>query len=355
MKTETNKYIYNYATENDGNELAELLEETAFDGDFNIVYARRPNAFNSLRQDSEESAIIVARDKNDNNHIFGMGMCSINKMLVNGQVENIGYMNGFRRKQNMGGNILQIYQMFKDYCKEHKVKYTYTTILEDNLHAQKLLTKKRKLMPDYIKIADYTVNIFKSNLKYKSDNRCENAKESDYEALKIFIEKESKNQTFFPYIDLNKEFFGLNYKNFYVLKNPEGQILACGILWNQTKYKQLIVKHYSLKYKIILHLSNWILKLINFPVLPKINEIINYSTLSFVLYKNGDDKYLNDFIKQVSHTVKEKMFVYASTKELTENITPMKYKSFVYIVDWDKNFDEKEFKDKNLYIECGLL
>lgn len=354
MKKETDKYIYEYAIEKDGEELSELLEETAFDGDFNLAYARRPNAYNSLRQDSEKSAIIIVRDKN-NNKIFGMGMCSINKMFVNGQVENIGYMSGFRRKQNMGGNILLIYQMFKDYCKENNVKYTYTTILEDNLHAQKLLTKKRKLMPDYVKIADYTVNIFKSKLKFKSDNKCTKAKEEDLEALKNFVEKESKNHIFFPHIDLNKEFFGLHYTDFYILKNPEGQILACGILWNQTDYKQLIVKHYSLKYKIILHISNWVLKLINFPVLPKIDEKINYSTLSFVLYRDGKNEYLNDFIKQVSHFVREKMFVYASTKELTENITPMKYKSFVYIVDWDKNFDEKELKDKNLYIECGLL
>lgn len=354
MNKKINKYIYEYASENDGTELSELLEETSFEGDYQLVYTRRPSVYESINKDSDKFAIIVGRNKN-NNQICGMGICSVNKMLINGKIENVGYLSGFRKKQNIGGDIIRIYRMFNDYCKENNVKYTYTTILEDNLHAQKMLTKKRKSMPDYIKIADYTVNIFKSNLKYKSDNSCEKAKESDFETLKIFIEKESKNQTFFPYIDLNKEFFGLNYKDFYLLKNSEGQILACGILWNQTNYKQLIVKHYSIKYKIILHLSNWILKLINFPVLPKENEIINYSTLSFVLYKDGMDKYLNDFIKQVSRFVKEKLFVYASIKELSEKITPMKYKSFVYIVDWNKNFDEKELRDKNLYIECGLL
>ena len=36
-----------------------------------------------------------------------------------------------------------------------------------------------------------------------------------------------------------------------IFDDKNDDILACGILWNQCSYKQLIVKHYSLKYKII--------------------------------------------------------------------------------------------------------
>lgn len=354
MKKQQNKYIYEYATSQDGVAISELLEEVAFDGDISITYARRENACISLQQDSEYSQIVVAKNVYDNK-IYGIGMCSINTMRIGNKLEKVAYLSGFRKKQNAVGDIIHMYKLIQQFCKNNNVKYTYTTILEDNIIAQKLLTKKRKNMPQYVKIADYTVNIFKSNLKRKTKYICEKATANDLENLKSFVEKESKNKIFFPYLDLDMGFFGLTYKDFYLLKNQTGEILACGILWNQKKYKQLIVKHYSLKYKIITKLANWILKLINYPTLPAVGEIIDYSTLSFVLCKNNNENYLNDFIREISHHVQEKIFVYGSTKQLSEKITPMTYKSFVYIVDWDKNFDKIDLSTDNLNIECALL
>ena len=354
MKKKTNKYTYEFANYNDGKELVSLLEEASFDGDYTLIYTKRPNAYESVEKDAKQFAIAIGRNTTTN-EICGMGICTINKLLLDGQKNNIAYLSGFRRKKNIGGDISQVYKIFQNFCKDNNVKYTYTTILEDNISAQKLLTKKRKLLPHYIKIADYTVNIFKAKLQTNHLYNCTKAQENDLEKLKKFIENESKKKTFFPYLDLDKEFFGLNYKDFYLLKNSKNEILACGILWNQTDYKQLIVKNYSFKYQLIRKLANLVLGILNYPLLPKINEIVDYSTLSFVLYKDDNEEYLNHFIREISHHVKEKLFVYASTKELNENITPMKYKSFVYIVDWDKNFDNNSFNNKNLYIECGLL
>ena len=354
MNKKTNKYIYEFAKENNGVELKNLLETSSFNGDYELIYTKRPNAYNSVSKDSENFAIAIGKNK-ITNEICGMGICSINKMLVDGKGENIAYLSGFRRKSNVGGNIIEMYRMLGDFCRNNIVKYTFTTILESNIHVRNMLTKKRKSMPDYIKIADYTVNIFKSKLKKTKKYFCNKAVESDLENLKDFIKTESRGKLFFPNIDLDNGFFGLNYKDFYLLKNSDEEILACGILWNQTDYKQLIVKKYSLTYKLIKIAANFILKIFNFPVLPEVNQIIDYSTLSFVLYKNDNEEYLHNFIGEISYQVKEKMFVYGSTKALSKKITPMKYKSFVYIVDWDKNFNENDFKNKNIYIECGLL
>ena len=354
MNKKTSKYLYEFVRNCDGEEICEVLETGEFKGNIGLVYSKRPNAVLSVMKDGYDSQIAVARNKY-NNKISGMGICTLNKFIVNGQIETIAYLSGFRILNGVRGNIIHVYKMFEDYCHENNVKYTYTTILEDNKHALKMFSKKRKNLPDYIKISDYTVNIFMKNIKYKSNNTCIKAEEKDYEALKNFIQKEARNKLFFPYIDLEKGFFNLTRKDFYILKNKEGEILACGILWNQTNYKQLTVKHYSLKYKIISLFSQIFLKPLKYPVLPKINSYVNYSTLSFVLVKNNNSEYLNDFIKQISQFVKEDLFVYASVKELTEKISPLQYKSNVYIVDWNKNFDKNKFDFQNLYIECGLL
>ena len=44
----------------------------------------------------------------------------------------------------------------------------------------------------------------------------------------------------------------------------------------------------------------------------------------------------------MSNQIKYDFFVYGSTKELKEIKPPIKYKSCVYLVDWDKNIDIKD-------------
>ena len=139
--------------------------------------------------------------------------------------------------------------------------------------------------------------------------------------------------------------------NFYVLKDKENNILACGSLWEQTDYKQLIIKKYSLKYKILKTVFNPVLKIFSCPKFPNENEVIKYQTLSYVLYKN--EEVLADFIKQMSNKIKYDFFVYGNTEELKKIKAPIKYRSFVYLVDWDKNIDINDFK--NIYMECALL
>ena len=330
-----------------------MLEKTNFDGEFCLSYAKRPNAFLSVQRDCEKFAMVIVKNQ-QNKEIVGVGICLINKMYVNKQIENVAYLAGLRVDENSKVNIIKAYKMLEDFCAQNDVKYTYTTILKDNLYAQKMLTKKRNSIPDYIKIADYCVNIIRKNQKFDRNYVCKKADSNDFNTLKSFIEHESKNKNFFPFIDIKDSFFDLTYKDFYVLKNKKNEILACGIFWNQTKYKQLIVKHYSKKYRILKKISNFLLKIFAYPTLPNINEIINYSTLSFVLSKNNNQDYINELIKQVSNYCEEDFFVYASINKIDKKITPMNYQSYVYLVDWSHGYLNELNKD-NLYIECALL
>ena len=166
MNKKTSKYLSEFVRNCDGEEICEVLETGEFKGNIGLVYSKRPNAVLSVMKDGYDSQIAVARNKY-NNKISGMGICTLNKFIVNGQIETIAYLSGFRILNGVRGNIIHVYKMFEDYCHENNVKYTYTTILEDNKHALKMFSKKRKNLPDYIKISDYTVNIFMKNIKYK--------------------------------------------------------------------------------------------------------------------------------------------------------------------------------------------
>lgn len=342
MPFQNKKYKYELAKVSDGKEISDLLERTAFKGDISLIYSRRPNAVLSINKDCTASAVVVGREI-ETEKIKGIGVCQIYRMLVNGKYDNVAYLGGFRIDNDSCLNIVEAYKILENFIKENNVKYTFTTILEDNIYAQKMLTKKRKIMPYYLKTADFTVNIFAKNLKHNSNQTCEKIKENEKPQLKKFIDFYSKDKTFFPEIK--------HLDNFYVLKDNKNNILVCGKLWEQTDYKQLIIKKYSLKYKILKTVFNPVLKFFSYPKFPNENEIVKYETLSYVLYKN--EKSLADFIQQMSSQIKYDFFVYGNTSELKEIKPSIKYKSYVYLVDWDKNIDIKDFN--NIYMECALL
>lgn len=359
-----NKYVYEFATESDGEEISALLEQASFKGDFELVYAKRPNAYSSINKDGKKNAVVIARDCKTNK-IVGVGICIINEMIVAEEIVNVGYLCGLRVDKNSTVNIVKSYKMLQEFCNENNVKYTYTTILPDNLYAIKMLTKKRKSMPLYVKHSDYAVYIIRKNLKFKSKQKCVKATAKDFDKLFAFIQSESKNKEFFPSLtaeNLKHGFWGLTYEDFYLLKNDNDEILCCGILWNQWDYKQLVLKRYSFKYMILKFFASMILKLFKYPKPPEENEVIKYSTLSFVLSKNDNPDYLNDFIKQVSNSIPEEceFFVYGSTTDSVQSkkihkISAVNYKSYVYLIDWDKTNQCNDLLGKNIYIECGLL
>lgn len=365
MTQKTNsKYIYEFAAEKDGEEITALLEQTPFDGDIALAYARRPNAYASIMKDGEKNAIVIARNI-QTRKIVGVGVCIINKMLVSGESANVAYLCGLRVNDDVNVNIIKSYQLLEEFCRENNVKYTYTTILSDNLYATNMLTKKRKTMPLYVKHSEYIVNFFRNNLKCNSNYECCPAREADFEKLYKFLQKESQNKIFFPDVteqSLKNGFWDLTYKDFYLLKDKNGEILCCGILWKQWDYKQVIVKKYSSKYKFLKLLASPILSVLKYPKPPKENEVIKYPTLSFVLSKDNNPDYMENFIRQISHHIPDEceFFVYAATVNSPEvqkvfKISPVHYKSFVYLVDWNKTNEYNDLLNKNIYIECGLL
>lgn len=367
MSRKRNKYIYEFATEVDGEEISKILEGSTLKGKIDLAYAKRPNAVLSLQKDGIKSVIVVGRDAKTR-QIHGFGMCVINEMFVLGKVEKIAYLCGLRMSSEVLGNIAQCYKMLGQFCFENQVKYTYTTILEGNLYAQKILLKERKTVPKYIKHSSYIVNLIGKNLNLKGlkdDFKLSLAEREDVEALHNFIQSEGKNKNFFLNITkdmLENGFFALSYKDFYLMKNKNGEILACGVLWEQLDHKQLIVKGYSPKYKILSLLANQFLNAFHLPSLPLENGMVKYSTLSFALSKDDDPDYFESFVRKISHEVPNEhgFFVYSATQNTVQaqkalRISPFKYKSFVYLVDWDKSAFYDPLFEKPLYIECALL
>ena len=271
---------YEYATEKDGAEIAELLEDTEFKGGISIAYCRRPNAVLSLARDGDRSTFVIVRDAD--RKIIGVGGCTINN--------DIAYLTGMRAVSLV--DIPRAYRLIKEFCVENGVKLTYTTILEDNVAVQKMLEKKRAGMPCYLRHSELVTNIIRKKLRVK-----------------------------------DKNILKLEEDGFYVLRGTSGEELARGKAVEQWDYKQYVVKKYSWQLRLLKIFIKW---------LPNENEVLKFFTLREVTAKYGIA--LESFLRHISHIpLQGDFFIYGGADCPVKSI---KYRSIVYIVDWDKTIDD---------------
>lgn len=271
---------YEYATEKDGIEIAELLENAEFKGGISIAYCRRPNAVLSLARDGGKSAFAIAR--NTDRKIIGVGGCTINN--------DVAYLTGLRAVSSV--DIPKAYQFIKNFCVENGVKLTYTTILEDNVAVQKMLEKKRANMPYYLRHSELVTNIIRKGLRVKGKN-----------ILK------------------------LEEDGFYVLRGTSDEELARGKIVEQWDYKQYVVKKYGWQLRFLKPFIKW---------LPNENEVLKFFTLREVAANDGIA--LESFLRHVSRLpLQGDFFIYGGADCPVKSI---KYRSIVYIVDWDKTIDD---------------
>ena len=271
---------YEYATENDGVEIAKLIENIDFKGWVSIAYCRRPNAVLSLARDGDKSTFVIAR--NPDGKIIGVGGCTING--------DVAYLTGLRAVSFV--DIPRAYQLIRKFCQDNSVKLTYTTILAKNVAARQMFEKKRPNMPYYLYHSDFNINIIRKKL---------------------------------PIIDKNHLQLGTD--GFYILRGASDKELARGKILEQWDYKQYIVKKYCWQLKLLRPFISW---------LPEEMEVAKFFTLRHVTA--NDRVTLESFLRHISWIPSQGLFfIYGGTNCPVKSF---KYRSLVYIVDWDKTIDD---------------
>ncbi|NJD03865.1 MAG: GNAT family N-acetyltransferase [Ruminiclostridium sp.] len=368
MNFQSNRYQFEFARPEDGAEMLEILEESDFKGQISLIYTRRPDAYASLMAEGEAAAVVICRDT-EKNKVVGFGACSIHRLYINGKATSVGYLSGLRvRKEyrRLYPFLPRGYSLLRSFCTEHGVEYCFTSILEENHYARRLLEKKRGFMPDYIPLSVYETFIIKTGTGKKAGKgyRLIRAKPEDMPSMIEFLNLQGKSSQFFPAIagsDFeNKGFSGLNPEDFYILRDQNDEIAACAAAWDQSSYKQYILGGYSGLLKIIYPISS-LIKLFGYPSLPKPGKILEFFTLSFLTVRDNNENIFNTFISLVSREQKKYPFFIIGMgeanllKKAVEAIPHISYKSRVYLVDWDKTGGLEIDNKFPINPECGLL
>ncbi len=352
MSFRNNRFEFGLASPEDSWQILEIFENIDFKGNISVLFTRRPDPYESLMHDGETAVIPIIREVGSGK-ICAVGCCIIRKAFINGEVRNTGYLTGlkvlpeYRRKLP---NIADVYSFLYEQT-EGKVDIYYTTILKENINAQKLLEKRRKNMPQYDYAGEYTVYCFTTGKTVNSNSYA--FKQGGDKALLEFYKKQLPEYNFSP---INMDLFGVALEDFYSLSDVNGEIVAACAVWNQQSYKQYIIKGYG---GIFRYLKSMPLNWIGYPNLPKEDMPANYASIAMLMVKDNSKELARYFLRKVAQASKKYDFLMLGLfqnhpqNDVFKRIRHIKYQSKLYTVNWSNNIINPDRRPINL--EVGLL
>jgi hypothetical protein len=366
----SDRFVIEPATPADADEILSILEENVFAGNISLIYTRRPDAYRSFMSEGDQVQLFACRDMQEG-RVAGVAATALHECFIDHRPEKIVYLFGLRmsRRPPTGRVLLTLPDAYRQVIEQYHaqgVRYFITTILKDNLPAQRLLTKERAHMPTYTPLCPYFTLTFRTRRRAPSlPASClfRKATREDRAAIEDFLAVDGGRCDFFPSHVGN--LFGrhpeLSWESFYLLTDRrQGNILACGAAWDQASYKQYIVAGYGgvLRW---LYPASFLLPLFGYPALPKPSTLLRFFLLSFWCVKDNREEHLKWFLDSVACEARDYPYFVVGVPE-AHPLAPalnrwklLRYDSNIYLVGNHVTPEDLANLRKSLYLECGWL
>ncbi len=347
------------ASPSDGKEILRILESSAAKGSIELIYTRRPDAYESYRKDANEAHIYVSKD---GDRIIGTCAELVREVYIGGKICRAAYVCGLKKDADYDGGVGFSGRLIRD-LQQDDVDFYFCSVVEDNTDAQRMFEKSRRILSMHPMLG-YKTYIINPNAKVKSPKHTfvfRKATETDRAKLIDFLNTEGKKKDMFPVVKTLDALYNLRVDDFYLLLDGEC-IVATAALWNQTEYKQYVVKRYGRLMKLA-RICNPLLSALRYIKLPRENEPLDFPMLSFFLVKNDNAEHYRIFLSAIKQEIAKRYdkFVIGLPEGhfaalILDRLPSISFETKLYELRFP--WSEQTYQTLNLqnvFIECGLL
>ena len=347
------------ASSSDGKEILRILESSAAKGSIELIYTRRPDAYESYMKDTKDARIFISRDCDR-----AIGTCAelIREVYIGGEICRAAYLCGLKKDAEYEGGVGFGARFIKD-LQQNDVDFYYCSVVAENTEARRMFEKSRRLL-SMSSITGYKTYIINPKVKIKAPKHAftfRRATESDTSRLLDFLNTEGKRKDMFPAVKSLDDFYNLHISDFYLLLDGEN-IIATAALWNQTEYKQYIVKRYGGVMKLA-RIFNPMLSALRYIKLPKENEPLEFPMLAFFLCKDDNTEVCRIFLDEIKREIAKSygMFVIGLpdshfARPIMDKLPSISFKTEIYGINFPWSEQEYKIPDpQKSFFECGLL
>ena len=289
-------YVLDLAAPADDAALRRLLRDNPVPGAVTLSYEREPNYFlgTTIMGDCQT---LVAREESTGD-VVGVATRALRPLWVNGRAETVGYIGGLRVDASHRGRwvVGQGFRFFHELSQDGRARGHITTIIEGNREAEGVLvTRARRHFPAYREVARLCTLaliphwLARPNRLRDLEIRRGNAVALD--DLVAFWHEQGVRKQFAP-VWQHADFDGPTTRDFglgdLLVACRRGKIVGTLGLWDQSRFKQNVVRGYGGNLQRWRALYNAALRLAGAQPLADVGQPLRFAYASFVHLADDD-------------------------------------------------------------------
>lgn len=345
-------------TEADNKEVLDLINSTSVKGNIEVSFTKEPDYIKALKVCADDVQAVIGKV---DNKVEILGTRNLKKVYINGEKEILGYLCDLKISRNAKKihALSDGFKVMKSLMDDNRAKLHIATIIDDNKQGKAALTwaNKNPNIPNFYDLGIMNTYFIIPLLPkfYFHKTKILRGSIDLLDDIVRFLNDEGKKKQFFPVY--TKEYFlklqNFNIEDFYIaMQNNE--IIGVIAKWDQTPFKQVIIKRYNGKWR-------WIKKLTG-KFLPDENKTIKQFYLSFILIKDDNNKVFEALLNKIYNDNRQYKYFSLILHQSDilnyslKNYFSIKYKSRLYITEYLKDSDIKKIIDNKIpYLELAGL
>ena len=337
--------------------LRKLLRENPMPGSISLSYEREPNYFRAACVDGTLSQTILNIDE-ETGDCLGMGARIIRSMYLNGRVQEVGYMSHLRvdLQRSWGlalpGQLVRSFEKFHELHADWRVPFYLMSVIADNAPARRLLTAGLPGMPSalpYTRMFTYAISPrhAKIEIPLPGGLALERGSSEHIPEIIACLQRNGARYQFYPYWSAENLFTPtqtphLNPNDFF-LATKGSRVIGCLALWDQTSFKQTVVRGYNGSMARWRSWINLLAGFVDIPNLPEINLALQYAFASHLAVDNDDRQIFSSLMRAVYNETNRRglnYFMIGLSQSnplrpvLTKSYLHMAYPSQIYLMAW---------------------
>lgn len=287
---------FELANRADDGEIRRLLRENPMGGDVSLSFEREPDSTIAAKMEGDVHRTIVARDA-DTGRLAGVGSVGVRDGYLNGSIVRIGYLSQLRLDHRCRSRVTILrggYGFLREQCEMSRplrADVYFTSIAADNTRARRFLERGIPGMPTYL-LADTFVTSILPGRRSGPSWLVRRATREDLSAIVECLNRNGCRSQFSPGWTIEDLLSlarspGLNGSDFLIATRGT-RVLGCLATWNQSSFKQTVVRGYSPRLARWRPLINAIGPWFGQPRLPEVGSALPLTYLSHVAIDDDD-------------------------------------------------------------------
>ncbi len=347
---------FELATENDEADLRRLLRENPIPGAISVSFEREPNYFHASAIEGAFHQTLIAREAGAG--VIGVGNRSVRQMFVNGVPREVGYMSQLRIHPKYGQGLFlarglaQGFKLYRTLHTDGRAPFYLMSIIADNVAARRLLTSRLPGYPHAREVARMlTCAIYpvRRRRALPLPRSLQLVRGNDAHANEIVdcLNRNGARKQFAPFWTRESLFASnLSPDDFFLILD-RAQVVGCLALWDQTPFKQTIIRGYAGTLAVWRKLLNLFAPLGMFPHLPDPGTPLPYSYASCLAIDDDDPALFAALLRALYNHNLERGYRYFMIGLAESNLLhkvvkryrPLTYASQLYLVAWEDGAD----------------